>query len=142
MTYNHEFSRAAEAEELLQSHPPCGGHVPLRAGIELLDRIRLCKGTPVTCPTGSDEVAAGMAHDCDGILGLLDGDLHWLACTGFAGVTPCVVAAGMGPAPRTVALGTAPDWRPDEADIIRTIREFDGRTPIGFVRAVYRGDLA
>ncbi|MEV6683720.1 hypothetical protein AB0N09_43885 [Streptomyces erythrochromogenes] len=87
----------------------------IRPGIEITqDPIQLCTGTPDTCPTRPEQTAQGETHTCDGILGLFAGEMHWLACTGFASVGPevaDVVAAVTAGRQESVRLGGLhPDW--------------------------------
>jgi hypothetical protein len=73
------------------------------------DPIRLCDGTPATCPTDPRQVAAGATHTCSGILGTYSGDLYWLACTSIVGGDRDVVAAALGDSPTVVLMGADPD---------------------------------
>ncbi|MFF4704560.1 hypothetical protein ACWC4D_40460 [Streptomyces sp. NPDC001288] len=107
-------------EHDLANDPRFGGNTLVRPGREgVPDPIRLCHGTPDTCPTRPEQVAGGMTHTCDGILGTLQGDLYWLACTGFVGLEGAnleSVNAVIGGHTRSVTMGEDPDWVPTEAD--------------------------
>ncbi|WP_125643494.1 hypothetical protein [Streptomyces sp. WAC06614] len=50
------------------------------------DPLRLCSGTPQTCPTTQEQIQAGGAHTCDGVLGILHREglegRAWLILTG------------------------------------------------------------
>ncbi|MEU9979308.1 hypothetical protein [Streptomyces sp. NPDC051014] len=120
VTYNLVLSNAEEnLASALMNSPQFGGNEVLLPGRHLSDPIHLCSGTPETCPTKPEQVAQGMVHQCDGILGLLQGDLYWLACTSFIGVSAearPVVEAKLGDRVRNVLLGEDPDATVSEAD--------------------------
>lgn len=125
VTYNLTLHSALEymADDLVND-PQFGGHqliIPGSFGIP--DPIRLCTGTPATCPTDPRAVLVlGATHDCEGLLGRgdLSGDLFWLACTKFEGATVAErrtidgLRAGR---PTNVVLGDDPDWVPCQADL-------------------------
>ncbi|MEV6681945.1 putative adhesin [Streptomyces erythrochromogenes] len=94
----------------------CEGHTLIRPGVEVADPVRLCHGTPETCPTSLKEVARRKPHACDGILGLYGGEMHWLACTAFTWVGASeadTVAAATTGRQKSVRLGGLhPDWTP------------------------------
>jgi hypothetical protein len=118
VTYNFSLGNAAElwAAEL-QNNPSFGGHTLVRAGVDgVPDPILMCTGSPDTCPTDPRAVAAGATHTCDGILGTYTGDLYWLACTSFSGVSRDVATSALGGRSTDVAMGIDPDWLPGESD--------------------------
>ena len=118
VTYNLALYNAAElwAEEL-KNNPSFGGHTLIRAGVDgVPDPILMCSGTPDTCPTDPRAVAAGATHTCDGILGTYSGDLYWLACTSFAGVSKELETVALGGRSSDVDMGFDPEWVPDESD--------------------------
>ncbi|MFF0219103.1 putative adhesin [Streptomyces vinaceus] len=81
--------------------------------------IRMCEGTPETCPTTPAQVADGMVHSCEGILGTYSGDLHWVACTGVEHATEetmRAVRAGWDGAAGGAHLGQSPDRRLTDED--------------------------
>ncbi|MFE5540357.1 hypothetical protein ACFQ78_32045 [Streptomyces sp. NPDC056519] len=139
MTYNHELRRAADAEELFQSHPPCGGHVPLRAGIELRAELEGVRAV------NARNLAAAR-------------DRETMDCL----VTATLCFIGTGHEPRVRRHTQAEDDALDSVTVRRKGTRYPegwldvrgvpqgargspiraGRTPIRFVRAVYRGDLA
>ncbi|MER6466379.1 putative adhesin [Streptomyces sp. NPDC001288] len=125
VTYNLTLQSNEEgwAEELANDPQFAGCQVFLPGRNGVPDSVRLCGGTPATCPTRPDQVAAGMTHGCDGILGTLRGRLDWVACTSV--VFPKAAAAPLERAAanavikgrsHSVILGGDPDWVPDEAD--------------------------
>jgi hypothetical protein len=121
VTYNLTLYSATELwEDELKNNPQFGGHTLIRAGVGgVPDPIRLCSGTPATCPTDPRQIAAGRTHTCDGILGSYTGDLYWLACTSFRRVGADAretVAAAMGGRSTDVELGVDPEWMPEESD--------------------------
>lgn len=123
VTYNLLLISGADfyATDLVND-PRFGGHELIRPGIgDVPATIALCTGTPDSCPTGADQVAAGMRHGCDGILGREDlrGDLFWLACTTIEMDDPSVVDAALEGRPHAVWLGDDPDraLQFDEADL-------------------------
>jgi hypothetical protein len=120
VTYNLTLFSAEDlwAYELM-NNPQFGGNEILLPGRNCPDPAHLCNGTPETCPTKPEQVAEGMTHQCDGILGTVHGDLYWLACAYFMGVAaeaqPAVEAA-MGDRVRNVTLGDNPDATVSEAE--------------------------
>jgi hypothetical protein len=119
VTYNLALGNAAElwADEL-QNDPGFGGHTLIRAGVDgVPDPILMCTGSPDTCPTDPRAVAAGATHTCDGILGTYSGDLYWLACTSFSGVSKDLETAALGGRSTDVVMGANPDWVPDDSDL-------------------------
>ncbi|MEU9979175.1 putative adhesin [Streptomyces sp. NPDC051014] len=94
-----------------------GGHQLIMPGTHMPDEVWLCEGTVESCPTDPRQVEEGAVHRCTGLLGMYQGDLHWLACSGFVGADAVVrnaVTAGVAPA---VVLGRDPDWTPTAADL-------------------------
>lgn len=142
VTYNLALYNAAELwGEELKNNPSFGGHTLLRAGVDgVPDPILLCTGTPDTCPTDPRAVAAGATHNCDGILGTYTGDLYWLACTSFVGVSKDLATAALGGRSTDVAMGFDPDWMPSESDLDAiaavnrdNVKDTDDGDSIGFV---------
>ncbi|MFF4704767.1 hypothetical protein ACWC4D_29830 [Streptomyces sp. NPDC001288] len=132
VTYNLVLENSEESwQEELAHHPRFGGHELIRAGRRgVPDPIRLCDGTPDTCPTRPEQVAEGATHQCDGILGNFHGDLYWLACTSFVGLrgeNRASVYAALEGHTRSVPMGTDPDYVPTETDQ-RTIAQINGAT--------------
>ncbi|MFF4935071.1 hypothetical protein ACFY2H_40440 [Streptomyces griseofuscus] len=121
VTYNLVLSNAEEKlADNLMNNPQFGGNEILLPGRNCPDPVHLCNGTPETCPTKPEQVAEGMTHHCDGILGILYGDLYWLACTSFSGITAetrPAVEATMGDRVRSVLLGENPDAAVSEAEL-------------------------
>lgn len=117
VTYNFALGSAPEDWDTeLRNNPRFGGDTLIRPGVNgYPDPVPLCDGDSLSCPTAPDLVAAGMEHDCTGLLGLLRGDLHWVACTELDRADPRVVAAAMGGVRRGVLLGEDPCWMPDAA---------------------------
>jgi len=118
VTYNMALSSAKElwADEL-KNNPSFGGNTLIRAGVDgVPDPLLMCTGTPDTCPTDPRQVATGARHGCDGILGTYDGDLYWLACTSFVGVSKDLETAALGGRSTDVVMGFDPDWVPGEQD--------------------------
>ncbi|MFF3159620.1 putative adhesin [Streptomyces sp. NPDC057910] len=111
VTYNLTLESDEEYENELRNDPALGGHELIRPGIgDIPDPARLCEGTPATCPSDPRQVAQGWDHHCGGLLGLLRGELHWLACTPLPPTAQTgVVLAGMLP---SVLLGEELDWVP------------------------------
>ncbi|MFF0220050.1 hypothetical protein [Streptomyces vinaceus] len=77
---------ALESPELLDGFSGQNLLFPGRGGLP--DSLRLCHGAPGVCPGSSEQVWAGMKHDCDGILGLMEyfrlyGDVHLIASPDF-----------------------------------------------------------
>ncbi len=121
VTYNLALYNAAELwENELKNNPQFGGHTLIRAGVGgVPDPIRMCTGTPTTCPTDPRQVAAGRTHTCSGILGQYKGDLYWLACSSFIrqqrGNYEGATTAMQG-VTDNVVMGGNPDWLPDDSD--------------------------
>ncbi len=118
VTYNLSLFSATElwANEL-KNNPSFGGHTLIRAGVDgVPDPILMCTGSVDTCPTDPRAVATGATHTCDGILGTYSGDLYWLACTSFSGVSKDLETAALGGRSTDVAMGANPDWVPDDSD--------------------------
>jgi hypothetical protein len=117
VTYNLCLYSAQELwDDELKNNPQFGGHTLVRAGIGgVPDPVRMCTGTPATCPTDPRAVARGSTHGCDGILGTYAGDLYWLACTSFENASREVTDAALGGSSTDVVMGADPDWLPDEA---------------------------
>ncbi|MEV6681958.1 hypothetical protein AB0N09_34555 [Streptomyces erythrochromogenes] len=118
VTYNLTLGSAWDLwDRELRNDPTFGGHELIRPGIgDIPDPIRLCTGTPGTCPTRPAQVAEGFTHTCDGILGLLQGaDLFWVACTTLDHADETVLVAARQGTPRCVLLGADPDRTPDLA---------------------------
>ncbi|MFF3160086.1 putative adhesin [Streptomyces sp. NPDC057910] len=114
VTYNLTLESALDTwDGELKNDPRFGGHELIRPGIgDLPNPVRMCTGTPASCPTSPEQIKAGMTHTCDGILGRRDfqgNDLHWLACTWIYGGDEAVVDAAMEGVPRLVPLGADPD---------------------------------
>lgn len=117
VTYNLTLYDDPEGLDLLLANDPwLGGHELIRPGGSLPDPVRLCTGTPRTCPTDPRAVAAGDTHECDGILGRFHGDLYWVACSLFLHADASVTNASTVGVSVTVGLGGDPDWQPDESD--------------------------
>ncbi|MFJ5646156.1 putative adhesin [Streptomyces sp. NPDC093223] len=121
VTYNLVLHNSEESwERELANNPKFGGNIIVRAGRDgVPDPMSMCSGTVDTCPTRPEQVAQGMTHNCDGILGTFQGDLYWLACTSFVapeGETLEATNAAMGGNSRSVPMGEDPDWLPAEAD--------------------------
>ncbi|MER6466095.1 hypothetical protein ABT278_37280 [Streptomyces sp. NPDC001228] len=73
----------------LAGSPEFSGHTVIVPGCDgAPDPVRLCTGTPGTCPTDPQHVANGAVHGCDGVLATLHGDLHWLACNDVLSIAP------------------------------------------------------
>lgn len=119
VTYNLSLYNARELwDEELQNDPQFGGHTLVRAGVDgVPDPLRMCTGTPSTCPTDPRAVAKGAKHTCDGILGTYAGDLYWLACTSFMRADASVTNAAMSGLQDNVRMGEDPDWVPSDADL-------------------------
>lgn len=115
VTYNLTLSSAKELwDEELKNNPSFAGHTLIRAGVDgVPDPIRLCNGTPQTCPTDPRQVAAGRTHTCDGILGTYKGELYWVACTSVEGGDDAVITAARGGTQEDVGLGLNPDQEHD-----------------------------
>lgn len=125
VTYNLSLESAWEYwDEELKNDPQLGGHQLVRAGIgDVPDPIRLCTGTPDTCPTDPRQVAEGWTHTCDGVLGRAEfqgEDLYWLACVPMDMADRAVVDAALDGRPRKVVLGDDPDrvLLLDDADLL------------------------
>ncbi|MFJ5646187.1 hypothetical protein [Streptomyces sp. NPDC093223] len=121
VTYNFTLLSAEDMwQRELANNPAFGGNTLFRAGIDgVSDPIQLCSGTPESCPTRPEQVAQGMTHKCDGVLGTLSGQLYWLACTQFVRVAPedeFLLEASLAGRSASVLLGEDPDWVPGEAD--------------------------
>ncbi|MEV6683403.1 hypothetical protein AB0N09_42125 [Streptomyces erythrochromogenes] len=119
--YNLTLADAGDRYEVeLRNDPTFGGHELIRPGIgDIPERISLCTGTTATCPTRPEQVAAGDVHTCDGLLGKLQGDLFWVACTAVLDEAyDPVVDAALAGMPHRVRLGADPDRFPvlDAAD--------------------------
>ncbi|RSS79389.1 hypothetical protein [Streptomyces sp. WAC06614] len=131
VTYNLVLESSDTYEEDLRDDPWFGGHRLVRPGIgDVPDPVLLCAGTPDTCPTRPEQVAAGARHRCRGILGREDmvGELHWVACTAVVGSPhQAVVAAALHGRPARTMLGEHPDraLRMDECDL-RAVAEVNG----------------
>ncbi|MFF0219118.1 hypothetical protein [Streptomyces vinaceus] len=85
MTSNMVLHHAGENwSEAVAASSRFAGHAAVRAGSDgNTDTLPLCSGTPETCPTSPEQVLEqDMAHDCDGVLGLLQGEIHWVAGPG------------------------------------------------------------
>jgi hypothetical protein len=119
VTYNLTLYSATELwDEELKNNPSFGGHTLIRAGVDgVPDPILMCTGSVDTCPTDPRAVAGGATHTCDGILGTYSGDLYWLACSSFSGVSGDIVGAAMGGQGSNVVMGEDPDWQPEDADL-------------------------
>ncbi|MFE5537952.1 hypothetical protein ACFQ78_19695 [Streptomyces sp. NPDC056519] len=115
VTYNMTLTSMWEAwEGLLRNGPRFGGHTLVMPGINAPDPVRMCAGTPGTCPVTPRQVLESDArHHCDGILGQCSGDLYWVACTTIAGADPAVVEALLAGTKKNVALGRSPEWTPN-----------------------------
>ncbi|MFF4704561.1 putative adhesin [Streptomyces sp. NPDC001288] len=107
----------------LANHPTfrgCRLFLPGRTGLPA--EMHLCTGTPATCPTTPQQVAGGMTHECDGVLGTVRGALHWVACaTVFFPETDATLERAAAQAvikdkSQSVLLGQNPDWTPDAED--------------------------
>ncbi|MFF4369440.1 hypothetical protein [Streptomyces sp. NPDC001594] len=114
VTYNFSLSSAWEHwEEELANDPHFGGHQLIRPGIgDIPDPVRLCTGTPATCPTSALRVREGDTHHCDGILGRPEfqgEDLFWLACSPIDVTARSVIDAARNGSPSAVHLGDDPD---------------------------------
>ncbi|MFF0220348.1 hypothetical protein [Streptomyces vinaceus] len=111
VTYNLSLSSDSGYDEELRNKPELGGHkliLPGKQGIP--DPVRLCEGTPAECPSHPRQIRQGWQHNCLGLLGRLQGELHWLACIKLPLTDETEVAlAGM---PRSVLLGQDPYWTP------------------------------
>lgn len=141
VTYNLTLYNARELwDEELKDNPQFGGHTLIRAGVGgVPDPLRMCTGTPTTCPTDPRQVTAGRKHTCDGILAQYVGDLYWLACTSFAaakGTDTSTLNAAIGGRSTDVEMGADPEWIPGDADF-RAIAEVNGRN----VKAADDGDM-
>jgi hypothetical protein len=130
VTYNLHLDNARSAWRTELAHRPrFGGNSLILPGLGgFPESIRMCTGTPDTCPTKPEQVANGMSHRCDGILATLQGDLHWLACTvvdGFPEGEPesqperAAANAVIAGRPRSAVLGHDPDWVPNETDQLK-----------------------
>ncbi|MEU9256563.1 hypothetical protein AB0D66_32860 [Streptomyces sp. NPDC048270] len=121
VTYNLRLVAARELwGQEFQNNPQFGGREIIRPGFNgVPEEIYMCTGSPDSCPTRPADIQRGMKHTCDGILGQLSGDLHWLACTTFRGGDPEVTAARTNEVSRNVLLGEHPDWIPDMRDAER-----------------------
>ncbi|MEU9979263.1 hypothetical protein [Streptomyces sp. NPDC051014] len=113
VTYNLTLSNSEETlAYAFRNNPQFGNNEVLLPGRNFPDPIHLCNGTPETCPTNPEQVAQGMLHECNGVLGLLQGDLYWLACTSFIGLSAeaqPLVEAKLGDRVRGIRLGEDPD---------------------------------
>lgn len=127
-------------DEELRSALEHGGHVLIRPGVDgQPDPIRLCTGTPETCPPPGGTFGDVATHDCDGVLGdagLRGGVVHWLEC---ASITRAPATATEGGA-RRKRVPWDPSWVPDEADQRaiaqvnrRLVRAASDRTILNFV---------
>jgi hypothetical protein len=145
VTYNLVLENAVNNwKDELANDPQFGGNRVILPGLNAPDPLCMCTGNPDTCPTKPEQVANGMTHNCDGILGHLQGDLYWIACTTVVfprekpeaqpEQTAAIVASQPERAaanaviegkPRTVFLGDDPDWVPDEVDQ-QTIARING----------------
>lgn len=120
VTYNLSVESAAEIwDDALRNDPQLGGHQLVRPGVGgFPDPLRLCTGTRRTCPTSTEQVAAGARHKCRGVLGRFHGqDLYWLACTFFKRADPAAADAATAGRSASVLLGQDPDWVPDRSDL-------------------------
>ncbi|MFQ3563031.1 hypothetical protein QZN11_40340 [Streptomyces gramineus] len=121
VTYNLSLQDAeAQWPESLANDPKFGGHTLVLPGRDgLAKSLRMCTGSPDTCPTTPEQVAGGMTHRCGGVLAHLHGDLYWLACTSLVNVPADNRAAAdavLQGKSRSVVLGADPDWVPGEPD--------------------------
>jgi hypothetical protein len=119
VTYNLTLHSAGELwDEELKNNPQFGGHTLVRAGISgVPDPLRMCTGTPASCPTDPRAVAKGATHTCDGILGTYRGDLYWLACTSFLHSDASVTNAALQGLQDNVRMGEDPEWKPGDSDL-------------------------
>ncbi|WP_399451845.1 putative adhesin, partial [Streptomyces sp. WAC02707] len=112
LTYNFCLTNAGNVfDEVLASHPNPGGYQPIHAGVGAPDPLYLCTGTPLTCPTSPAQISEGAYHQCDGILGTLEGEMHWLACTAIQNpINSLGLDVYLEGKPDGVGLGSSPDW--------------------------------
>ncbi|MFF4934581.1 putative adhesin [Streptomyces griseofuscus] len=115
VTYNYTLRPPTPG--LLGNDPQLGGHTLVAPGVGgMPEEMRMCTGTRNSCPTDPRWTEAGAVHRCDGVLGMFQGDLHWLACGGFVGADPIAANAVNVGLSKSVVLGSDPDWVPVEAD--------------------------
>ena len=111
VTFNLTLSSSPELDiEDLKNNPSFGGAELIQPGLRgVPDPIKLCTGTPETCPTDPRQIPVGWKHNCDGILGTYSGDMYWIACTVVVGGDKAVVDAAMGESPKNVLIAQDPD---------------------------------
>ncbi|RSS79754.1 hypothetical protein [Streptomyces sp. WAC06614] len=133
------------ANDQLASDLERGGHTLIRPGVDgMPDPIRLCTGTPRTCPPPVDPFGEEVTHDCGGLLGLLgrlpgpQGVVHWLECASITDTRRPVTTPER--AEQRTHVAWDPNWVPDEAAQRaiarvnrRIVRAASDRTIVNFV---------